>query len=91
MAVGQAIIVAFIVGQAITVHLGQEAEMIGQSEIPDPKLDGQPERSPRRRTTQGQGAMMSAGVEAVWNVKFNVQALELGAGSRRRPGSQEGR
>ena len=46
MAVGEAVIVAFIVGQAITIHLGQEAEMIGQSEIPDLKLDGEPECRP---------------------------------------------
>ena len=35
MPVGQAVIVAFVFRQAVTVHLGQEAEVIGQREIPD--------------------------------------------------------
>ena len=47
MTVGQSVIVAFVFGQAVAVHLGQEAEMIGQREVPDLKLAPADAASPR--------------------------------------------
>ena len=39
--VGQPVIVALVLRQAVAVHLGQEAEVVGQCEVPDRQADRQ--------------------------------------------------
>ena len=73
MPVGQAVIVALVFGQAVAVHLRQEAEMIGQGEVPDSQRHGQPQRvgivtrgtSTATGSAQSQRAGILAGRHAV--------------------------
>ena len=40
---GQAVVVPLVLGQAVAVHLGQEAEVVGQGEVPDRQAHRQPQ------------------------------------------------
>ena len=76
MTVGQPVVVAFVLRQAVAVHLGQEAEMIGQSEVPDPRATGRRSDS-RPPDAQGQESPMHAGGQGVRDINLDVQALAL--------------
>ena len=85
MPVGQPVIIALVLGQAVAVHLGQEAEMIGQREVPDLERHRQPQRSCACAPLpqgQGQRAGVIPGRQVVRDIDLDVQALVLGVGRR---------
>ena len=40
MAVGEPVVIAFVRGKAVAVHLGEEAQGVGEGEVPDGEIDG---------------------------------------------------
>ena len=76
--VGQPVVVAFVLGQPIAIHLGQETEDIGEREVPDP--NGDVELEGLASGPQLQSALVESGGCVVWDVHL---AEDTGPGKAR--------
>ena len=83
MPVGQPVVVALVLRQAVAVHLGQEAEVVGQGEVPDLQRDRQLQSScsePRLRAcskSASRSPRYSPAARPCGTYNLDVQALIL--------------
>jgi len=77
---GQPVIITLVLRQAVEVHLGQEAKLIGQTKVPKAERHRQTKGSPWSWAAQGQVAVIDASRQAVRNVHLDVEVLALDCG-----------